>query len=437
MATTKRTKSKTSKTTTIRKPARARRAAKTHPRTAALAVSAAMLPWGYAYALPTGEQVVAGQVTVSRPSSQQMQIDQATQKGIVNWQGFSIGAAEHVNISQPNAAASLLNRVVGNSPSEIFGRLTSNGQVFLVNSAGVLFAPSASVEVGALFASSLSINNEDFLAGRYIFSNSGNAGSVINPGNIVTANGYTALVGPNVRNDGVIIARAGSVALAAGDRVALDLIGDGLISINVDQAAMNASVINTGTIEADGGRVLLTARSANALLDTVINSSGIIRANPLVERHGEIVLDGAGAGVGAVTGNAKLEAAGVDAGTTGGTVKVLGKYVGLLDSASINASGDAGGGTVLVGGNFQRNGPEANASQTYVDRNVSIKADALTAGNGGRVIVWSDEFTIFQGHISVRGGTESGNGGFVEVSGKDVLSFTGTADRRAPQIGRA
>src|SRR5688572_12378457 len=374
MATTKRTKSKTSKTTTIRKPARARRAAKTHPRTAALAVSAAMLPWGYAYALPTGEQVVAGQVTVSRPSSQQMQIDQATQKGIVNWQGFSIGAAEHVNISQPNAAASLLNRVVGNSPSEIFGRLTSNGQVFLVNSAGVLFAPSASVEVGALFASSLSINNEDFLAGRYIFSNSGNAGSVINQGNIVTANGYTALVGPNVRNDGVIVARAGSVALAAGDRVALDLIGDGLISINVDQAAMNASVINTGTIEADGGRVLLTARSANALLDTVINSSGIIRANSLVERHGEIVLDGGSAGVVAVSGT--LEAAGIQVGTIGGTAKVLGERVGLLDGARIDVSGDVGGGSALVGGNKQGGGPEQNAKRTYVARDVIINADA-------------------------------------------------------------
>ena len=123
----------------------------------ALAVAAAFVPWGSVYGLPTGEQVVHGQVTVARPDAQRMQIDQASPKGIVNWQGFSIGAAEHVNITQPSASAALLNRVVGNNPSEIFGRLTANGQVFLVNNAGVLFAPGASVEVGSLLASTLSI----------------------------------------------------------------------------------------------------------------------------------------------------------------------------------------------------------------------------------------------------------------------------------------
>ncbi len=204
-----------------------------------------------------------------------MQIDQSTQRAILNWQSFSIGSSAWVNFSQPGASAVALNRVVGNDPSQIFGRLTANGQVFLVNNAGVLFAPGASVNVNALFATSLSINDQDFLAGRYQFFNPGNAGSVINQGHIVTANGYTALVGPQVRNDGVIIARTGSIVLAAADRVSLDMVGDGLISISVDQATLNASVINTGTLQADGGTVLLAARSANALLDTVINNSGI------------------------------------------------------------------------------------------------------------------------------------------------------------------
>ena len=99
------------------------------------------------------------------------------------------------------------------------------------------------------------------------------------------------------KNDGIIIARAGTVALAAGDRVSLDMVGDGLIKVSVDQSALNASAINPGRIEADGGNVFLTARSANALLDTVINNSGVIRANSLVERNGEIVLDGGSAGV--------------------------------------------------------------------------------------------------------------------------------------------
>ncbi|HVJ24270.1 MAG TPA: filamentous hemagglutinin N-terminal domain-containing protein, partial [Burkholderiales bacterium] len=269
MATTKRsrsTKNATRPRAAAAHKSRTARTLNTDPRSLVLAVGAALLPWGTAHALPTGENVVAGDVTVARPTSQSMQINQATQKGIVNWNSFSIGASEHVNISQLNSTSVLLNRVVGNNPSEIFGRLTANGQVFLVNPNGVLFAPGASVEVGSLFASTLSISNQDFLAGRYQFSREGNAGSVVNQGTIITADGYTALVGPQVRNDGIIIARKGTVALAAADRVSLDLIGDGLISINVDQAALNASIINTGRIEADGGSVLLTARSANALL---------------------------------------------------------------------------------------------------------------------------------------------------------------------------
>src|SRR5262249_27431649 len=152
--------------------------------------------------------------------------------------------------------------------------------------------------------------------------------------------GYAMLAGPQVRNDGIIVARAGTVVLAAGDRISLDMVGDGLIRVSVDQAALNALAINSGTIQADGGRVLLTARSANALLDTVVNNTGVIRANSLVQRNGEIVLDGGNTGV--VENSGTLQAAGLDAGTTGGTVKVLGQYVGLWGGTRIDASGDVG-----------------------------------------------------------------------------------------------
>src|SRR4029077_2211152 len=122
-------------------------------------------------------------------------------------------------------------------------------------------------------------------------------------------------------NEGVIAARMGSVALAAGDKITLDMIGDGLIKVTVDQAALNASAMNKGTIEANGGNVLMTARSANALLDTVINTDGVIRANSISDRNGTIVLDGGDKGVVSVSGT--VEAKGSDAGTTGGTIKAL------------------------------------------------------------------------------------------------------------------
>src|ERR671924_503729 len=266
------------------------------PRAVALAVSAALLPCSLssAYAdvapstLPTGGTVAAGSASISSSGSN-MQITQSSNSAILNWQSFSIGSGAWVNFAQPSSSAIALNRVLGNNPSEIFGRLTANGQIFLSNPNGVLFAPGAAVDVGALFATTLSIADSDFLAGRYNFYNAGGAGSVINQGTI-TASGYAALAGPQVRNDGVIVANAGTVALAAGDRVSLDMVGDGLIRVSIDEAALNASAINAGTIQADGGTVLLTARSANALLDTVVNNSGIIRAHSLVARNGEIIL---------------------------------------------------------------------------------------------------------------------------------------------------
>ena len=263
----------------------------------AAAVSSALAPAAFAQTLPTNGQVVGGSASISTPTAGSMQIDQSSARAVINWQSFSIGAGGRVHFNQPGASSVVLNRVTGGSPSEIFGRLTANGQVFLSNPSGVLFAPGASVEVGALLATTLSISDQDFLGGRYSFASNGSAGTVVNRGSIVTPNGYAALAGPQVRNEGTIVAQLGTVALAAGDRVTLNMVDGSLIGVSVDQAALNASIVNSGTLQADGGRVLLTASSANALLDTVINNTGAIRATRLEERDGQIVLQGGSNGI--------------------------------------------------------------------------------------------------------------------------------------------
>ena len=318
----------------------------------------------FAQTLPTGGQVAAGVARISNPNASSLLVTQGSQNAVLNWQSFSIGATNSVVFQQPSSSAVALNRVLGNNASEIFGSLTANGQIFLVNPNGILFGRTANVSVGGIAASTLGISDGDFMAGRYKFTNGGGAGAVVNEGTITTLSGYAALIGPQVANNGIISARMGTVALAAGDKVSLDMVGDGLISVKVDLAAVNASAINSGTITADGGNVLLTARSANALLDTVVNNSGVIRANALAERGGSIFLDGGSAGVTSVTGT--LEASGLGAGQKGGAITVLGDKVGLFGNALLNDSGDAGGGTVLVGGNFHGAGPEANASITTV-----------------------------------------------------------------------
>jgi len=164
---------------------------------------------------------------------------------------------------------------------------------------------------------------------------------------------------------------------------------------------------------------------------SVINLTGIVRANSLVERNGEIHLSGGTRGVVALDG-ARLEAAGNVAGTSGGSVHVLGDKIGLFGTTRIDASGDAGGGAINVGGSFQGQGPLANASMVYVGPDAVIDASARTRGDGGTAIVWSDHATRFFGAIDSRGGTRGGDGGLVEVSGRDHLDFQGTSDRSAP-----
>ena len=402
-------------------------------RTLARLTALLLLPYvpSLALAAPVGGQVVSGSATIAKPNASTVQINQTTNKAVLEWQKFSIARGESVIFNQPNASSVALNRVLGGDPSQIFGSLKANGSVFLVNPAGVLFAPGASVNVGGLVGSTLSISNADFNAGNYRFVNSGKAGEVLNQGSINAANGYVGLIGPRVGNDGKIIADAGSVGFGAGDKVTLSFGSTGLLNIKVDAAAVAASIDNKGTVQADGGQVQFVARSADALLGTVVNNSGIVRANALVARDGKILLDGGPRGVVSVNGNGSLQAKGDVAGSQGGEIKVLGDKVGLFDNASIDASGQKGGGTVLLGGNYQGKGVEANASFSYVGEKASIKADAVQEGTGGKVIVWADEKTTFDGTISARGGAQGGDGGFVETSGKQVLQVFGNVDAGA------
>ena len=186
---------------------------------------------------PSGGQVVAGSATITTPTAQSMVINQTTSNAIINWNTFSIGANESVRFNQPSASSIALNRVLGNTRSEIFGQLSANGQIFLVNPNGVLMGRGAEISAAGFLASSLGITDADFLAGRYRFTRGPIAGDVINEGSILTPGGYTALLAPNIINNGLISARLGTVALASGERVTLDLAGDGLIRVAVDEAA--------------------------------------------------------------------------------------------------------------------------------------------------------------------------------------------------------
>ncbi len=577
-----------------------------------------------AYCLPQDEQVVSGSATFDRSASDTLNINTPSDKLIVNYSSFDIAKNETVNFNQPSSQAVALNRVTeGVNPTQILGTLNANGRIFIINQNGVLFSSGSRVDAAAIVASTLDIRNEDFLAGKYNFFKTKENAYIINQGSITVRNGgYAILLSAAVDNQFEIRADLGTVALASGEKITLALDDMNDISVVIDEGVrtevfgpngekLTSAVKNSGTISANGGKVILTAKVLNNVFDYAVNNTGIIEAKNIIEHNGVIELTAEGAPVintgrieagevkievkdsgfinkgdiiseniievkapnidlfdiGSVISDFKItlnadtvkityssgkspftldpdslvdvttgailrapevrviakklgtldaplsvnakytfiyrvdgdidisdslgigtsillrgppegfgaivynkgtnlsliaqngsisEAQGViisannlylianqsiiiqgniyvstnEAGAIGGRVEILGSRVGLV-GAQINVSGIFGGGIVLIGGNFQGKGPQPNALRTYVSQDTVINADALINGNGGKVIVWSDEATWFYGSISARGGANSGDGGFVEVSSKNYLDYHGVVDLSA------
>ena len=406
-----------------------------------LGMALAMLMTGalHAQSLPTGGSIVGGQGHIGTAGNT-MTVQQNTNKLAINWNSFNIGAGNTVVFRQPSSSAVALNSVLGSNPSQIYGNLQANGQVFLINPNGVLFGKTAQVSVGSLFASTLPINVSAFMqgGGSYTFSRNagGGAGQVINQGQLKAVNGgFVVLASNKVINSGTINATLGTVALASGDSVTLNLDNAGGLSVNVNAATLGALIQNQGLIEADGGQVLLTARGVGMLQANVMNLSGVLDARSIGSKNGKIVIDGGDASQGDSGSvslvKASVDASGANAGEQGGAVTITGPHINLQGSA-INVSGNAGGGIALVGGGAHGEGPLTRALTTTVDADSSIDASATNNGNGGTVVLWSDEETDFDGAILGRGGMLGGNGGWVETSSEGAVHFRGNVTTRAP-----
>ena len=380
-------------------------------------------------ALPSGGQVVGGQAAISQNGSA-MRIDQSSSRAAIDWQSFNIGAGASVTFNQPSSSAIALNRVLGAGGSEIYGRLSANGQVFLTNPNGVLFGRGAQVDVGGLVASTLGMSAEDFMLGRYSLRAQGTAGSIVNQGTIRAEGGSVALVAPSVTNDGLIEAQHGAISLTAASAATVDLMADGLVRIRIDEGALQAEIANNGVLRADGGSITLSARSVDNLARAVVNNTGIIEARSVEDVNGVVRLSG-----GQLYVSGTVDVSSADG--SGGSAHVLGERVALLDHARIDASGALGGGEVLIGGD--RGGGNSdiqNAAHVHIGPDAIVRADALIEGDGGTIVAWSDEVTRVYGKLSVRGGAFGGDGGFVETSSKRYLDVQEAPDLRAP-AGRA
>lgn len=390
---------------------------------------------GHAWAGPQAGQVAAGQAKITSGAGLTT-VTQSTSQAVINWASFSVRPGETVQFVQPSAQASVLNRVTGADPSELLGRVSANGRVFLLNPNGIVFGAGSRFDAAALVASTSRLSDSDFMAGHLQFVASDRApAAVINRGEINVANGgAVALVAPAVVNTGSIRADLGRVALAAGERFTVDLHGDRLVSVAVDSRQLQglrdeagqplaAHVVQAGQVRADGGQVQLSAEGVRQVLNQAINLSGTVLARGFEQRGGEIVLHG---GTGSVQVSGALDASSAQARGPGGRVAVTGGDVLLAAGSRLDASGGSAGGQVRVGGEFRGGLGLDAANTTRVEAGALLSANAAGAGPAGSVVVWSREGTDFAGTLQAR--SASGAGGQAEVSSLGRLRYAGEAE---------
>jgi filamentous hemagglutinin family protein len=369
-----------------------------------------------------------------------------------SFQQFGLDSGQVANFLSNPQIQNILGRVVGSLPSLINGLIQvtgGNSNLFLINPAGIIFGRNAALNVPASFTATTATsigfgtnnwfnaigeNNYHALIGtpsQLAFDNP-QVGAIVNAGNLAVPAGQNlTLVGGSVINTGQLTAPGGTITIAA-------VPGENLVRIS--QAGQLLSLEISPPRNQSGQQVPITAVSLPTLLT---GTAGIVETGVSVSPTGEVQLTNSGttipSGVGIAIASGSLDvsnASNVGAQglaplpQTGGTVNVLGDKVGLF-GANINASGINGGGIVRIGGDYQGKGTVPNASRTFVSNDSVINASALLNGNGGQVILWANEVTGFQGNITARGGLFSGNGGFVEVSGKQDLIFRGQVDLSA------
>ena len=385
-----------------------------------------------------------GTMTIVTEEGNRFNIDGGTLSGdgknlFHSFQEFGLDANQIANFLSNPSIRNILSRINGGNPSFIDGIIQvtgGNSNLFLMNPAGIVFGSNASLNVPASFTATSATGIG--LDGGFF--------------NAIGTNDYVNLVGnPNAfqfeGSEAGIIINAGELAVAAGQNLSL----------------VGGIVINTGTLEAPEGHITVTAVPGTSRvrisqegqvlsLEVELPTTADGQQLPMRALDLPALLTGApvnvatGLGVNS-DGTAQLsnsdttiptdEATAITSGTldvsgeTGGEVNVLGDKVGLIGS-NIDASGTDGGGTVLIGGDYKGQGILPNATRTFVDSDSVINVDALENGHGGRAIIWADGITGFYGGISARGGLEEGNGGFVEVSGKENLIFRGLVDTSAP-----
>lgn len=352
-----------------------------------------------------------------------------------SFQQFGLNQRQIANFISNAATQNILGRVVGGSPSIIQGLIRvsgSNANLYLMNPAGMVFSSTASLNVPGSFtattANAIGIGNSWFNAvGPNNYSALGGTpeafafttsqpGAIVSAANLAVNSGRNlTLLGGTVVNTGTLSAPEGTITIAA-------IPGENLVRISQPGSLLSLEVLPSSVKNQVNP---LPFRPAS--LPELLTGGGFPGATALKVENGVVKLVVSGATVYSQPGDVTVSNMIDTSGVVGGTVQALGDRVNVT-SATINASGLGGGGQVLLGGDFRGQGTVPNAKRTFISADSVIDASAKDRGNAGRVIVWANETTGFYGQILATGGAINGNGGFVEVSGKENLAFNGQVD---------
>lgn len=362
-------------------------------------------------------------------------------------QKFGLSKGQIANFLSKPDVRNILSRVVGGEASLINGLMKVTGgksNLYFMNPAGIVFGKEARLNVPGSFiattAKGVQVGKEWFKAAgtndyaKLAGSPSGlgfteeGSGAIVNAGDLAVAPGeHIALVGGTVINTGKLSAPGGAVTIAAvpGEELVRVSQEGQVLALDLPVAAKAELTSDVQPVTPASLAALLTGGDLEEAAGMVVEENGVVK----LTASDTTIPDSPGVAI--ASGTLDVSNTGNSVGKAlGGNVNILGEKVGLVGTR-VHASGTNGGGQVLVGGDYKGQGEVPTAKRTYVSPDSTIRADALEEGNGGKVVVWSDETTAFHGDISVRGGEDSGNGGFVEVSGKEHLAFRGDVDLRA------
>ncbi len=384
----------------------------------------------YAASLPSGENIISGDISVSS-SQNSMTITQSSEQSIIEWTSFDIGTQNSVTFNQPSVDASALNRVVSGNPTTLAGALNANGKVFVVNENGVYFTPTATINAHSFAASTLALSNDDFLNNKFLFKadNVNNIfSSIIHKGSITTLDGgFTALLGGAINNEGTINANLGKIGIGAGKEITLDLSGDKFLQVSVpfseaitllDQNAeeLNTIINHAGTSTAN--RIDIDVGAAKNVVQRAVNIPGNLVATTASQQNGVITLGGAGDIV--VAGNLTAKEGGNinvegDFLSFGGEVDVSGTNAGAIN---LNSSGEIALGATLNASSTSNDGGDINIKSQYkIVQSYSSEINSSGNTNGGNILLSAPNI-MSSGSVSAKGDQQ---GGYIDIESEGYI----------------